>query len=859
MDLNAAKARHAQLTEEIRRHDYEYYVLAQEKVSDYEYDRLYQELQDLERENPDLVTSDSPTQRVGGQPVEGFARVRHLLPMLSLEKIKASKHPDEKEEPHAERRKRLQDEQTLRELRGFDATLRKQLGKRLIEYVVEPKVDGVSIAVHYRNGKLALGVTRGDGTTGDDITSNLKTIRGIPLELRLPDPPALLEVRGEAYISKQDFEELNAQMQSAGERAFPNARNATAGTLKQLDARVVARRPIRAVFYSVGILEGMSFKTHAEVLESLKEFGLPAQPHWWLCKGIDDVIECYNKEIVCGYHEERDLRTRVPYDIDGIVLKVNDLGDWQRIPPKAKAPGYAIVHKPVPWITPAETVLRAITVQVGRTGVLTPVAELEPVFVQGSTISRATLHNEDEIRRKDIRLGDTVRIRKAGMVIPEVYEVVRDMRPRNAREFDLFQEVHGKCPACGGPIVREEKFVAWRCQNVAGCPAQNVRRIEFMAQRSALDIEGIGGVVAEKLAESGLVKETLDLFHLKRDELARLNLGTRAEPRMFGDKNAAKVIEALEKAKGLPLNRWLHALGIPNVGEITAHEIARLHNNLASLESSRLLKDVLQLADLLAEADRVNPDATKEENQPPIKRARLAKEKEDAQLATRQTEPLAKPQLDEIKAQRLRLKSEIEELRRQEPEERKERIQQTALLKKRIEGLLASLREAGVKVKADTQPKKERKDGLTAPPTVSATTEIAPEAARSILAFFSSHAGKKVLSRLKDLGISPKGGSPVPAGANAGQPLAGKTFVLTGTLESMSRDEAAEEIRKRGGSVTNSVSKNTNFVVVGEEPGATKTEQAKALGVPMLNEKEFLEMLGPPKPAKSKPGQRELF
>jgi DNA ligase (NAD+) len=291
----------------------------------------------------------------------------------------------------------------------------------------------------------------------------------------------------------------------------------------------------------------------------------------------------------------------LPYEIDGIVLKVNTLADWPRIPGRSRAPGYAIVHKPVPWITPAETVLKAITVQVGRTGVLTPVAELEPVFVQGSTISRATLHNEDEIRRKDIRIGDTVVIRKAGMVIPEIFEVVKTKRPPGAKEFDLFKHVGGKCPVCGGRLRRkrfpagDKEEVAWRCQNVAGCPAQQTRRVEYFAQRKALDIESLGGIVAEKLVERGLVKEPLDLFNLKLEQLGKLNLGTDDEPRVFGEKNATKILEALQRAKTAPLSRWIQALAIADVGEATAKQLAATHESLDALNDSEVLRDIRDL------------------------------------------------------------------------------------------------------------------------------------------------------------------------------------------------------------------------------------------------------------------------
>ena len=571
----------------------------------------------------------------------------------------------------------------------------------------------------------------------------------------------------------------------------------------------------------------------------MKKFGLPTQSHWWLCQGIEAVLECYDKQIVCGYDEEHDLRSKVPYDIDGIVLKVNDLADWQRIPTKARAPGYAIVHKPIPWITPAETVLKSITVQVGRTGVLTPVAELEPVAIQGSTVSRATLHNEDEIKRKDVRIGDTVRVRKAGMVIPEVYEVVKEKRPPATKEFDLFKSVHGKCPACGGPIARDPQFVAWRCQNIASCPAQSVRRLEFMAQRSALDIEGLGGVVAEKLVESRLVNEPLDLFAISEERLAKLNLGTPEEQRVLGEKNAAKMIKAREQAKLLPLGRWLHALGIPNVGEVTAHEIAKFHKRLAELADSRVLNDVLELGRKVGEAERASPDSRL--NMPPIRRQRLDKEREEERLK-KQLSNVTSTNTD-IESQRASLLLEIENLKRQEPEERKARIQQHEKLNGEIERLVESLREAGVRTKVVRAEKKEKVGQLTGPPVINVTAEISPEAAENLLNFFHSQTGKRILARLKELGIAAKGGKAAASSESLPQSLSQKTFVLTGTLQTMSRDEAAEEIRKRGGNVTNSVSKNTSFLVIGEEPGTTKTEQAKALGVQQITEDQFLVML----------------
>jgi len=811
-----AKERHAQLADEIRRHDRAYYVEGRQLITDREYDQLFKELQELEKEFPGLVTPESPTQRVGGTPSEKFARVKHLLPMLSLDKVGASDHPSKDEEPDRDQRNRAQDENTLAELRAFDATIRKHLGRDKIQYILEPKVDGVSISVHYRQGKLALGVTRGDGTEGDDITANLKTVRGIPLELNLKKPPALLEVRGEAYISIKDFDALNARMAAAGEKPFPNARNATAGTLKQLDPKLVAQRPVRAVFYATGAVEGIEFQTHSEMLEALARFGLPTQKLWWVCNGIEEVLKIYTDKVVAHYDEDRDLRRQLPYEIDGIVLKVNTLADWTRIPGRSRAPGYAIVHKPVPWITPAETVLKAITVQVGRTGVLTPVAELEPVFVQGSTIARATLHNEDEIRRKDIRIGDTVVVRKAGMVIPEIFEVVKTKRPPGAKEFDLFKHVGGKCPACGGPIAKEKvgrvtpcaplergmgealskqpdgahgvtrptenEEVAWRCQNIAGCPAQLTRRVEYFAQRKALDLESLGGIVAEKLVERGLVREPLDLFDLKLEQLGKLNLGSDEEPRVFGEKNATKILDALRRAKTAPLNRWIHALAIADVGEATAKQLAATHDSLEALADSEVLRDIRNLG---------------------------AKESERAEISPRSRKNPPKTEAEKANRERC-----------------------DAALKAEIAAIESRLAAGGLKAKLQ---------------------EVGPVAAASVLDYFASSAGKKVLARIRELGINPERGRFArefgDAGETRGQAarapneIAGKTFVLTGTLPTLKREEATARIEALGGKVSGSVSKKTDYVLAGEEAGS-KLDKAQELGIKILNEAEFLQLCG---------------
>jgi len=774
-----------ELREEIERHT-RLYDKGTPEISDYEFDLLVQRLEKLEKRRetkkpvarrvPELPLADSPTQRVGSAPTGKFVRVKHLVPMLSLDKVEASDHPTKDEEPDRDKRNRAQDENTLAELLAFDTTIRKHLGRDKVQYIIEPKVDGVSISVHYHKGKLALGVTRGDGTEGDDITTNLKTVRGIPLELNLKNPPALLEVRGEAYMAIKEFDAVNAKLAAAGEKPFPNARNATAGTLKQLDPRLVAQRPIRAVYYAVGAVDGIEFKTHSEMLEALAKFGLPTQKLWWVCDGIEEVLKIYADKVVAHYDEDRDLRRQLPYEIDGIVLKVNTLADWARIPGRSRAPGYAIVHKPVPWITPAETVLKAITVQVGRTGVLTPVAELEPVFVQGSTIARATLHNEDEIRRKDIRIGDTVVIRKAGMVIPEIFEVVKTKRPPGAKEFDLFKHVGGKCPACGGPIAKEkvsagdDDEVAWRCQNIAGCPAQLTRRVEYFAQRKALDLESLGGIVAEKLVERGLVKEPLDLFDLKLEPLGKLNLGTDDEPRTFGEKNATKILDALQRAKTAPLSRWIHALTIADVGEATAKQLAATHDSLEALADSEVLRDIRDLG---------------------------AKETERAEISPRSRKNPPKNEADKAK-----------------------REQRDAELKAEIAEIESRLDAGGLKAKL---------------------VEVGPVAAASVLDYFASPAGKKVLARIRELIIKPASEKAAIAATTAGV-FAGKTFVLTGTLPTLTREEATAKIEAQGGKVSGSVSKKTDFVLAGEEAGS-KLTKAQELGVKILNEAQFRKML----------------
>ena len=546
MNRAAAKKRIAELRDQIRRHDHLYYVEARPEISDFQYDELYKDLRSLEAEHSDLVTPDSPTQRAGGQPLKEFKNVRHTVPMMSLDNT-----------------------YNIEELREFDARVRKLLPDEKVEYVLEPKIDGVSITVRYEDGQLAVGATRGDGTTGDDITANLKTIRAIPLQLHVKNPPKQLEVRGEAYIPVEDFKKLNAVREKAGEPLFQNPRNTAAGSLKQLDPATVAQRPLQAIFYAVA--EGAEFKKQSEVLEALKKFGFPTHRHWWICKDIEEVIAHAN--------ELQKLEAELPFEIDGAVIKVNNLDQWKRLGATAKAPRFAIAYKYSH--EQAETKLKDITIQVGRTGTLTPVAELEPVFLAGSTISRATLHNEEEIKRKDIRIGDTVIIEKAGEVIPAVIGYVKEKRPGDAKPFDFHKHIHGKCPACGGPIARDPEFVAWRCENIA-CPAQLKRTIGHFASRGAMDIEGVGEVLVKQLVDKQLVHDVSDIYSLTAEQLAALE--------RMGEKSATNVVSAIAESKERELWRLIHGLGILHVGEGGARKLADHFHDLNALASADIEK-----------------------------------------------------------------------------------------------------------------------------------------------------------------------------------------------------------------------------------------------------------------------------
>ncbi|MGD0814542.1 MAG: NAD-dependent DNA ligase LigA [Verrucomicrobiota bacterium] len=733
MTLPEAKRKHAELAAEIRRHDHLYYAQARPVISDQEYDRLYRALVDLEKEFPALVTPDSPTQRVGAEPVKAFQQVRHLLPMLSLDNTYSQE-----------------------EARNFVRRAQKLLPNENLAWTVEPKVDGLAVNLRYEDGALVSGSTRGDGTTGDDITSNLKTIRSIPLRFPGNPHPRVLEVRGEVYMTRAGFKKLNAERAAAGEEVFANPRNAAAGSLKQLDPRLVAKRPLGAIFYGTGQIEGAGLPaTHKDLLHWLGGRGFKTPEKIWLCHS--------EAELFAAIDELDNLRHGFEYETDGAVIKLNDLGLRDQAGYTARAPRWAIAYKYAP--EQAQTKLNGITIQVGRTGVLTPVAELEPVFLAGSTISRATLHNEDEINRKDIRIGDTVTIEKAGEVIPAVVGVVQNKRPAGTEAFDFVAHIHGKCPVCGGAVGRDPQYAAWRCENLQ-CPAQATRRVEFFTARGALDIESVGGIVADKLVERGLVREPLDLFNLTVDTLAALNLGTEESPRVFGRKNAEKAAQALARAKTAPLSRWLFGLAIPEVGKTSATQLAAFHDSIEEVGDSPLLRDVLAYHEKTEQA---------------------------------------------------------RQMRREKPEE-------AARLKQEAEAAAQRLLDAGFAEKS----RGKSDSGIN--------TELGPVVAQNVLDYFASEAGRRVLRRMKELGIHPQ--SQKAAARQEGLPLAGKTFVLTGTLPSMTREEAGARIESLGGKVTASVSRNTDYVLAGADAGS-KLDKAQALGVKILDEAGFLKLTQP--------------
>jgi DNA ligase (NAD+) len=572
-------ARVESLRKELNHHNDLYYLQAQPEISDAEYDVLFRELEELEKKYPTLQDANSPTQRIGGAPLDGFSQITHAVPMLSIDDVFELKDSDQ---PDAE-------------LIAFYLRLQKGLGRENIRVTVEPKIDGVAVSLLYRDGALIYAATRGDGTTGDDVTQNVRTIRSVPLLLRSSAERAMprnLEVRGEIFMPNEAFSAMNAERDEQGLPAFANPRNAAAGTLKQLDPKVVAQRPLAYLAHGLGLYEGSNLASEVEFHQLLDQVGIPRN-------GPIQIADCLEELRTAIAKLEKD-RHDLPYGTDGAVVKVWDRAERDILGFTSRAPRWACAYKFLP--EQQETTLNNITIQVGRTGVLTPVAELEPVLVSGSVVARATLHNQDEISKKDIRIGSRVLIEKAGEIIPSIVKVLS--HAPHSVGYHIYDAVAGSCPSCGNPISQEEGFVAWRCTNFL-CPAQAVTNMKHFASRKALDITSLGESVAQALVRDGLCHGPLDLFALSLEQLAELNLGTPEEPRRFGEKNSAKILSALNDSRTKPLHRWIYAMGIRHIGEGASKELARLHRNFAALATSAILQELCN--DTKADAKKRNP------------------------------------------------------------------------------------------------------------------------------------------------------------------------------------------------------------------------------------------------------------
>ncbi len=560
MAKDTVKKEMLDLRKKIERHDYLYYVLNKPELTDQEYDRLYRRLKDLEDEHPELITPDSPTQRVGGEIAKNFTTVKHLVPMMSLDNTYSAE-----------------------EMMQFDERVRKNLKGEKVEYVIELKFDGVSISLFYEAGRWVRGATRGDGTQGDDVTANLKTIRSIPFYMRedAGTIPQMIEVRGEVYMTKKALEELNRDKEKAGEELFANPRNAAAGSLKLLDSKVVATRRLDIFMWGVGYCKGMDFEKHSEILSFLKEAGFRVNPHYKVCSTIDEAVS------FCRSFEDR--RYDLDFEIDGMVLKVNSLDQQRRLGATSKSPRWAIAYK-----YPAEqalTEVKDIIVGVGRTGAITPVAILDPVHLSGTTVSRASLHNFDEIARLGVKIGDKVFVEKSGEIIPKVIKVAAEKRTGKEREFSI----PAKCPACGSVLARVRDEVAVRCEN-AGCPAQIKEALIHFSSRDAMDIENMGEATVDQLVKNRLVKDYSDIYYLKLSDVMGLE--------RMAQKSASNLIRAIQESKSRDLYRLIYGLGIRHVGEHTAWVLASHFGSLDKLEKASLeeLNDIPDMGPVIAES-----------------------------------------------------------------------------------------------------------------------------------------------------------------------------------------------------------------------------------------------------------------
>lgn len=652
------------LREQIRKHDYLYYVLNQPQISDQKYDQLFNELKNLEQQHPEFITPDSPTQRVSGEPIEGFTQVKHEIAMLSIDNTYSAD-----------------------ELKDFDQRVAKGLGTKNYSYVVELKIDGLAVSLRYEKCLLVLGATRGDGTTGDNVTNNIRTIRAIPLSLE-GDVPNVLEVRGEVYMPKKAFEKLNEEREQQGLPLFANPRNAAAGSLKLLDAKITAQRKLSFFAYAPGEVSKPLAKTHYESLEKFKKIGLPVNPNIKKAENIEQVIK------ICNQWDEK--RFELPYQIDGMVIKIDRFDQRDSLGTTGRAPRWCISYKYA--AEQAQTKVLSIDVQVGKTGILTPVANLEPVLLAGTTVKRASLHNFDEIDRLDVRVGDTVMIEKAGEIIPQVIEVKKEFRPRETKNF----KPPAKCPECGSKVEKDEEGIYIRCVS-SNCPAQLKEKLRYFAGRDQMDIENLGPAIIDQLVDKKIVRDFADLYSL--------DVKTLAELERMAEKSAQNVIDGIEKSRTQSLDRLIAALGIRHIGIQNAEILARHFGSI-----------------------------------------------------------------DEIK------KAAAEELTR--------------------------------------------------------IDQIGPVLAKSIYDYFRDSNNLKIIDKLIATGLNPKYKK-----SKQSNKLEGKIFVVTGTLENFSRSQIEQTIKDNGGKVSSNVSKKTDYVLVGTEPGS-KLDKAQQLGVKVINEKEFLQIIG---------------